>query len=288
MTGTNPDDFAIIPFADKGTSSPKSVINVDNRQYFLSNGIYALEQVGELNQIRLGSEISQNIVNEFYKFDKSLINSTFALHYAKKHQMWFFFPYENNKYFHTVWINDYINKAWYKRVIPQDITTACIFNSYIVTADKNGKIYIEDYGDTFDGQAIGFLWKSPFLSLNNVHHRKLIDEFYFILDNEYQNYFNFYVYKDYESSYADDPELIYSNHYNQLTWAGDSTPSTEISYCWASEESNAPIWAIASDTLEKAEICGSCYSIQLCVEGTESQANCAIIGLQFREVYNDD
>lgn len=289
LTGTTPEDFAIIPFADKGTCAPKTVINVDNKQYFLSNGIYALEQVGELNQIRLGTEISQNIVEEFEKFNKSNINKSFTLHYANKHQMWHFFPYENNEtYFHTVWINDYINKAWYKRVIPQNITTACVFNSNIVSADNNGSIYVEDYGNTFDGQAIEFMWKSPFLSFNSAHHKKLIDEFYFILDNEYHNYFNFSVYKDYEDSYAEDKELIYTNHYNQLTWAGDSTPQTQENSCWAMEGSNGPVWAIASDTIEKAEICGSCYSVQLCVEGDNITDNCAIIGLQFREIYNDD
>ena len=35
---------------------------------FLSNGIYALEQVGELNQIRLGGEISMAIKDEFDRF----------------------------------------------------------------------------------------------------------------------------------------------------------------------------------------------------------------------------
>lgn len=61
LQGTSPADFRIIPFADKGTVSKNSILNVDNKQYFLSNGVYALEQVGELNQIRLGSSISENI-----------------------------------------------------------------------------------------------------------------------------------------------------------------------------------------------------------------------------------
>ena len=59
-------------FADKGTMATSSIVNVDNKQYFLSNGIFALEQVGELNQIRLGSEISKNIKNEFNNFDTAL------------------------------------------------------------------------------------------------------------------------------------------------------------------------------------------------------------------------
>ena len=61
LSGTNPSDFAITLFADKGAINSSSILNVSNKQYFLSNGIFALEQVGELNQIQLGNEISLNI-----------------------------------------------------------------------------------------------------------------------------------------------------------------------------------------------------------------------------------
>ncbi len=287
LTGTTPDDFAIIPFADKGAYSKNSIINVDNKQFFLSNGIYALEQVGELNQIRLGSEISLNIKSEFELFNKDKIQDTIALHYQDKNQMWFLFPYENDEFLHTIWINDYVNKAWYKRVLPQNITTATVFHNKIITADNSGNLYIEDTGNSFNGIPISFKWKSPFLSLNDVHHRKMIDEFYFILDDSHDNKFNFSVYKDYDSNYQDDAELIFSKHYDQLLWADDNSPDEEI-YKWATDENEIPIWSAGTDVLEKAEVCGSCYSVQLCVEGTMPDDNCAIVGLQFREIYIDE
>ncbi|MBR1425238.1 hypothetical protein IJ579_06725 [bacterium] len=287
LSGSSPDDFAILPFADKGSVAANSIINVDNKQYFLSNGIFALEQVGELNQIRLGSEISLNIKAEFEKFNKNKIQNTIALHYQNRNQMWYLFPYENEEYLHTIWINDYVNKAWYKRVLPQNITTAAVFHSHIISADSQGKIYIEDTENTFNGETIDFMWKSPFLSLNDVHHRKLIEEFYFILDDSYDNKFNFSVYKDYDGNYPDDRELIYSKHYDQLLWA-DENSLDDVCYKWAENDAQIPVWTIGTDVLEKAEICGSCYSVQLCVEGFDSTDNCAIIGLQFREIYKDD
>ena len=125
LTGTSPDDFAINLFANKGAVTDGAIVNVENKQYFLSNGIFALEQVGELNQIQLGSEISQKIKNEFSLFGD--LKNAFCLHYETKSQMWYFFPYIDDDYFHTIWINDYVNKAWYKRVVPQDIVTACIY-----------------------------------------------------------------------------------------------------------------------------------------------------------------
>lgn len=287
LSGSSPDDFAITLFADRGAYSKNGVVNVDNKQFFLSDGIYCLEQVGELNQIRLGSEISKNISNEFEKFDSARIYNSFVIHYPKKHQTWYFIPYTNDAYYHTIWINDYVNHAWYKRVVPQNITQACIFASNIISADTDGKIYIEDRGYSFNGQGIEFMWKSPFLSLGNILHRKLIDEFYFVLDDIKDNNFHFSIFKDYDSEYQEDVELIYSKHYTHFIWSGDSTPD-EVQYRWSENDKDIPIWPVTTNVMEKAEICGSNYSVQLCIEGRDITENCAIIGLQFREIYKDD
>lgn len=287
LTGTSSDDFAIVPFADKGTVAPRSIVNVENKQYFLSSGIYALEQVGELNQIQLGSEISNNIRPEFDSFNKSNLSETICLYYENRNQMWYFIPYVASDYYHIVWINDCINKAWYKRVIPQNITAAGMFNDYVITGDNSGKIYKEDQGSTFNGEPIKFMWKSPFLAIDSSFHRKIIDEFYFILDDASDNNFDFTVYKDYDSQFADDPEKIYSIHYEHLIWADDST-SDDLPCHWTPDDADIPVWPANKDVLEKAEISEANYSIQLCVEGTEINEDVVIIGLQFREIYNDD
>ncbi len=285
LTGTSPEDFAIMLFANKGAVNTNSIVNVENKQYFLSNGIYAIEQVGELNQIQLGSEISAKIKDEFSAFRN--LEDSFALHYENKSQIWYFFPYADDSYFHTIWINDYVNKAWYCRVLPQNIVCACEFNGNIYTADSIGNIYREDFGKTFNGKSIDFMWKSPFLSITNPHHRKMIDEFYFLLDTEYDNNFDFSVYKDYDSEFSDDIERICSIHHDHLIWADENTPDT-LPCFWPKDDESVPVWSVNKDSLEKAEISEANYSIQLCVTGSETQHNCAIIGLQFREVYNDD
>ena len=43
LSGTSPADFSVALFADKGTFALHSIVNVDNKQFFLSNGIFALE-----------------------------------------------------------------------------------------------------------------------------------------------------------------------------------------------------------------------------------------------------
>ncbi len=282
LSGSNPDDFAIIPFADKGTYSNDCVVNVNNKQYFLTDGIYPLE-VGTLNQIMIGEEITRKIKAEFDKFDKDRLNEVFALHYEQKNQIWYFIPYLNDTYFHTIWINDYVNKAWFKRVVPQNITTACIYNNKILTADNRGKVYIEDFGITFDGEPIEFMWKSPFLSLGNPSVRKSIDEFYFILDETYENNFTFSVYKNFDSENRDDVEQIYSTNFSNLHWSDEYKSLNDI---WNSDD-NISLWAVSADTMYKAEISEANYAVQLCVEGNEIGDSAAIIGIEFKEIYTE-
>lgn len=285
LSGSNPEDFAIIPFADKGAVSHKSIVSVNNKQYFFSSGIYTLE-VGTLNQILLGSEITHSIKEEFKKFDTSRKNEIFALNYEDKNQIWYFIPYKSDEYFHTIWINDIVNKAWYKRVLPQDITTACIFEKNVFTADKNGKIYKENMNNTFDGEPIKFVWKSPFLSLGNPTVRKTIDEFYFVLDESHENNFAYSVFKNYDSENQDDKDSIYSSNIQNLIWSKENS-IIELNDKWP-EENDEAIWALDVESMYKAEISEANYAIQLCVEGNKTENNLAIIGLQFKEIYCED
>lgn len=282
LSGSSPDDFAIIPFADKGTCSNESVVNVNNKQYFFTDGIYPLE-VGTLNQVMIGECISYKIKSEFSKFDSEKLNKVFALHYEAKNQVWYFIPYSNSEYFNTVWINDYVNKAWYKRVLPQNITCACVFNDKILTADDIGNVYMEDIGNSFDGKPINFMWKSPFLSLGNPSVRKSIDEFYFILDETYENNFTFSVFKNFDSENRDDVEQIFSTNLDNLHWSDDYKILNDV---WDSEE-NLSLWSVSADSMYKAEISEANYSVQLCVEGSELANSVAIIGIEFKEIYTE-
>lgn len=287
LSGVSPEDFQIIPFADKGSYTSEAIVNVDNKQYFLSDGVFALEQVGELNQIQLGSEITSKIRPEFEKFSENSLMNSFCIHYPKKNQVWYYFLYPDDAYFHTVWINDYVNKAWLKRKVPQNITCAAILNGEIVSADNEGIIYKEDTGNSFNGKPIEFMWKSPFLAITQANHRKTIDEFYFLLDSSNDNDFEFSVYKDFDSEYSDDSEHIFSYHEEHFLW-GNECVNCNDNECWAPDNSTVPVWSINKDVMEKAEISEANYAIQLCVSGREFTNSCTIIGLHFKEIYNDD
>lgn len=288
LSGTSNEDFKITPFADRGTKSFSGVVNVNNKQYFINQGVFSMEQAGLLSQIQLGEEISKIIKPEFEKFDKTRFDEVIVLNYEAKNQVWYFIPYKNDRYFHTIWIYDYINNAWYKRVLPQDITSACLSDDYIITTDVDGNIYKEDFGNTFSGNPIQFMWKSPFLSAGDANVRKTIEEFFFILDENYDNNFNFSVFKNYDNEYRDDEDKIFSINSDNLIWYGDNITDL-MNFNWSSDNaSEHSDWAISSDAFCKAEISESNYSVQLCVEGKTAEQNAAIIGLEFKEIYVEE
>lgn len=293
LSGSSVDDFKITPFADKGTTSFSGVVTVNNKQYFINQGVFSMEQAGLLSQIQLGEEITLKIKSEFDSFDKTRFDEVIALHYEPKNQIWFFIPYKNDEYFHTIWIYNYIDDAWFKRVLPQNITTACLFDKYILTADTYGHVYKEDFGNTFNGNAIEFMWKSPFLAAGDSNVKKTIEEFYFILDETYDNNFDFSVCKDYDGTYQDDEDAVYSSNSDNLIWYGDKL-SADLNYYWkydSDDGSDAVIytlWATGAESVYKAEISESNYSVQLCVKGISAEQNAAIIGLDFKAVYPDE
>lgn len=293
LSGSSNSDFAITSFADKGTTSFSGVINVNNKQYFINQGVFTLEQAGLLSQIQLGEEISLNIKTEWENFDQTRFDEIIILHYESKNQIWFFIPYNNDNYFHTIWIYDYINNAWFKRIVPQDITSVCLYNESVLTADKTGKIYKEDFGNTFNGEAISFMWKSPFLASGDSNVLKTINEFYFILDESFDNNFNFSVYKNYDDTYQDDEDIVYSYNSENLLWHGDNVSnSTNCSWNYDSDDGKETtvysLWAIGANSVYKAEISEANYSVQLCVKGTLAEQSAAIIGFEFKEITPDE
>ena len=124
------------------------------------------------------------------------------------------------------------------------------------------------------------------MGLGNPTVRKSIDEFYFILDEAQENNFKFSVYKNFDAQSRDDVEHIYSNNFESLVWYKDNFDYV-LNDSW-SDDNNYAVWAIDVETKFKAEISEANYSVQICVEGSELSHNAAIIGLQFKEIYNED
>ena len=137
-------------------------------------------------------------------------------------QLWCFVPTQNNDYINNVFVYDYTNNAWVKREIPQNITSACLYNNSILTGDSLGNVYLEDNGNTFNGEPINFLYQTSFFALGTNSERKTIEEFYLIMDEDVDNKFIFSCNKDYDDLFESDMEEVSILSLFSLVWDDDN------------------------------------------------------------------
>lgn len=285
LSGTSPSDFSIMPFSDKGACSSNATSTVNNKQYFFSNGLFALSQTGELNQIVMSSEISLNIKPLISEINFNKKNSIILLPYEQKNQLWCFVPTQNNDYINNVFVYDYTNNAWVKREIPQNITSACLYNNSILTGDSLGNVYLEDNGNTFNGEPINFLYQTSFFALGTNSERKTIEEFYLIMDEDVDNKFIFSCNKDYDDLFESDMEEVSILSLFSLVWDDDNAhfaiEENPLSYDYHD------CWSKMFDPKYKLEISESVYSVQICIRGNELSHDFALVGLDFKEILVD-
>lgn len=276
LSGFSEDEFALKPFANAGTPTQNAVLTIDNKQYFFNNGVFHLAQVGELGQIVLSSDITTPVKPYINGYKKILAHQICVVPYEEKSQIWFFIPQKNAQNLSTVLIWDFLNKAWYTRKIPQEISCAGKFAQKPVTATHDGKIYLEDTSNSFAGEPIKFAWKSPFFALNSPNKRKVVDKFNLLLDDAYDNVFEVFVQKNYDENVQTDVQNIKTHNPLNLVW-------DEPFQTWA-DEGEGENWAKAVDAKERVLISDKNFSVQICVQGSENTQNCCIIGLEFGEL----
>jgi len=275
LSGTSDNDFSVQSFADCGVDGHNAVLTVNNKQYFFNGGVYNLAQVGELGQIVVSSNIANPIKQLTDTYKKKDAAKICIVPYEEKNQIWFFIPQKNSVNLSTVWIYDFLNNAWFVRKIPQNIMCAGKFNSKPVTGSADGKVYIEDISNSFNGEPIVFSWKSPFFTFNTPSRKKVVDKFEFVLDDTYDNVFQFCTQKNYEELKTYDGQSIKTYNPINLLWDDDTT-------VWAGDNAGY-CWSKSIDCRERALISDKNSSVQICISGDKITHSCCIIGLEFDE-----
>ena len=285
LSGTSPDNFAIIKFADKGVQSSKAVCTCNNKQYFFNaDGLFALSQVGELSQIMMSGNIASAVEDAFKNSDKSRIKDAFCFPYEKKNQIWFYLPYNDNKYFNTIWIYDFTNDCWTKRIETQEITSAANVNYEVLSGTSGGKILLENVGSTFDGDKIEFCFSTPFFHLGKPSEKKIIEDFALLLDESGENRFQFSVSKDFVKEIRSDHEYVKTSQLGTLIWAAQEDIKDKYN-CF--ETQYGPTWANSYQSAIGLQIFDSNLSVALHIEGKEENDGFKLVGIEFKELLND-
>lgn len=285
LSGSSVDDFSIKKYGNLGTLSAKSPLSVNNKQYFVNeSGIYALEQFGELAQIALSDNISSPVASEFEKIDKNLYKKITTLTRIKKNQIWFFLPRVNISGEGYFLIYDFENKAWFKRLVPYEITACANVNGEILTADKNGSIFCEDFGNTFSGLPLKFKFSTSFFDFGMPNVRKICDKVNLIFDEEYENSFDFYVCKDYKTSKISDVARIDTINEKTLVFLLNDENLNNSS--WA-DDLDGFCWAEVSDAGARVEVFDSNYSVQLNFTSQKIGDGFGLVGIEFQDILED-
>lgn len=285
LSGTSPDNFAVIKFADKGVQSSKAVCTLNNKQYFFNpDGLFALSQVGELSQIMMSGNIASNVEDSFKNADKSRFSEAFCVPYERKNQIWFYLPYNDNKYFNTIWIYDFANDCWTKRIETQEITSAANVNYEVLSGTSGGKILLENVGSTFDGDKIEFCFSTPFFHLGKPSEKKIIEDFALLLDESGENRFQFSVSKDFVKEIRSDHEYVKTSQLGTLIWAAQEDIKDKYN-CF--ETQYGPTWANSYQSAIGLQIFDSNLSVALHIEGKEENDGFKLVGIEFKELLND-
>jgi hypothetical protein len=269
--GTGNASNSIKPIADRGSVSPFGIINFENKQFFYNSGIYNLSQIGQLLQISLSNEISLLIHPDFSNLDKSKLNQIVAVPYPDKKQIWFYMPYSGQNDLSVCWIYDLFNNCWYKRV-QQAINCACLYNYQIYTGTSDGYIFIENAGDSFNGNTefVSF-WNSPFFHFGEPAKFKSIDEFYIQCGITASTSCKISFRYDNDSRYEDIEDLKFDDS-DVLVFDDDKTL---LDYNDFASDISIP---------EKINIPNNFRSIQVCFKTYTADENFRIDGFEFLEI----
>ena len=288
LSGNSPDNFTIQPFSNLGAVSPFGINTANGRHLFFNEQIYPF-QINELGEIFQGSAVSLIIENKLNEFVNAKNNKCMFLNYKDKSQLWCFLYKANANYINEILIYDYINNAWFLRVVPYNISSAWEYDGIIYSATDEGKVIKEGIGSTFLGEPVKFMWASPFFHFGQVNTAKTIDEFALILATDKDNNFDMQVRKDY-STYEISDRLSFSNVIsNTLIYCDENGNLGQGVLDGDTEEQKYGYITMSSQKLDKykANITGSNKSVQIQLFGNNSFNSLGLLGMEFKEVFFD-
>ena len=202
-----------------------------------------------------------------------------------KNQIWFFLPIRDISCQGYFLIYDFENKAWFKRLVPYEITAVANVCGEILTADKNGSIFQEDCGNTFSGKPLEFKFSTSFFDFGKPNIRKICNEVNLIFDEGFENSFDFWVCKDHKTSKISDVARVETIDEKTLIFSNsDADNATNSS--WA-DDSGGFYWADFSESGVRVEVFDSNYSVQLNFKSRNIGDGFGLVGIEFNDILED-
>lgn len=162
MSGYDNSDFSVEHYSKIGTSSIFADCELDNKLYIWNKGLYPIETTGDMAQMTIKDPLSFRITPSLTEIDRTRLDEIILVPYEDRKQIWAYVPIDGTQGIYKAWIANFINYdkgiiSFYPRE-GNPITCACSFDGKIYSGTSDGKIYLEDSGNTFDSNPIESYW----------------------------------------------------------------------------------------------------------------------------------
>jgi hypothetical protein len=175
LTGNDANTFTLQKVSDEfGAVSHLSVVPVGNELIFLSKeGVTSLSTATAQGNIT-NSFLSDRIRPQIDNLNRSKLSASFAVHLRNRQEVWWFVPDGSATQNQTIMVYNYgVNRAWSKRT---GITAASgtTMNGNLYTGTYNGIIQQQLKGNSYNGQAIPWTYRTGFQNFSEPRLRKRI------------------------------------------------------------------------------------------------------------------
>ncbi len=178
LLGHDADAFTVQKLSGAiGAVSGRTVVQLGNDLLFLSeNGISTITTVTLEGNIA-SATLSEKLTPLINTFNKGLMPQAFAVHLPERQEVWWWVAQDGATSLTTVLVYNYSTGRgiWSLRAnLPA--TCAMTVNGGLYTGTNNGMVQQQLYGNSYNGQAIQWTYRTPFYALGNPRQTKRIRE----------------------------------------------------------------------------------------------------------------
>jgi hypothetical protein len=177
LSGDDADTFALQKISGEfGAVSHLSVILVGNELMFLSKeGVTSLSTATNQGNITTGF-LSDKIRPQIDTLNRSALANSFAVHLRNRQEVWWFVADGSATQNQTVLVYNYgVNRAWSRRT-GLSAASGVALNGKLYTGNYAGIVQQQLTGNSYNGQAISWTYRSGFQNFTEPRLRKRIKD----------------------------------------------------------------------------------------------------------------
>ncbi len=176
LSGKDANSFTLQKISDEfGVVNNRSIVLIGNELIFLSKeGVTSLSTATVQGNIITGF-LSDKIRKLINNMNTNKLEECYVIHLRNRQEVWWCIPSGSSTKNQTILVMNYaLSNAWSVR---EGIVSSCgsVINGKLYTGTYDGKVNQQLQGNTYNGEAIQWRYKTPYYDLSSPHVRKRIN-----------------------------------------------------------------------------------------------------------------